>query len=393
VDWLRVIAIGLLIVYHAMLSFTWFAPFVAFVQVTPVLDGLGPAMGLLNVWRIPILFVISGMGVSFAARRRGWRHLMGERSLRLLVPLVFGTLALGPLTLWIAARHYGVPYHWGPTSAHLWFLGNIFVYALAFGWIATRVPRWAPEPGSSTRSPLATDHRAALLALPVAMVIEVLLVRPTEFAGYANTPHGWVLGAVCFLFGLQLARRPEVFFPSLGRLRWSTLALALGLYLVRMLEVGPVEAWWWPGLQAVESSAWIFAALGLAATYLNRPSRHLRYLNAAVYPVYIVHLPVQSTLAYGLARTDLPPAVGLPLLVLGVFAVSLLAYELLLRRSGILRPLFGLRIHTALPRWPNRRRAGPASRPPETHPGSDNTAGDADAREPLSTSRTSSPRR
>ena len=56
------IAIGLLIVFHAMLSFTWFAPFVAFVQVTPVLDGLGPGMGLLNVWRIPILFVISGMG-------------------------------------------------------------------------------------------------------------------------------------------------------------------------------------------------------------------------------------------------------------------------------------------------------------------------------------------
>lgn len=67
VDWLRVTAIGLLIVYLAMLSFTWFAPLVAFVQVTPVLDGLGPVMDLLNVWRIPTLFVISGTEVSFAA--------------------------------------------------------------------------------------------------------------------------------------------------------------------------------------------------------------------------------------------------------------------------------------------------------------------------------------
>ena len=343
VDGLRVIAIGLLIVYHAMISFTWFAPFLAFVQVTPVLEGLAPAMALLNVWRIPILFVISGMGVSFAARRRGWRQLLGERSRRLLVPLLFGTLTLGPLTLWIAARHYGVPYQWVPTSAHLWFLGNIFVYALAFGWIATRTPRRGTEPGSSARDPLLVAHPAALLALPAAMVIEVLLVRPEQFAGYANTPHGWALGAVCFLFGLLVARRPETFFPSLGRLRWPTLAMAFGLYLVRMLGLGPVEAWWWPSLQAVESSAWIYAALGLAATYLNRPSRQLSYLNQAVYPVYIIHLPVQSALAYGLAKTDLPPTLGLPVLVVGVFAVSLLAYELLLRRSGALRPLFGLR--------------------------------------------------
>ena len=343
VDWLRVVAIGLLIVYHAMISFMWFAPLVAFVQVTPVLDGLGPAMDLLNVWRIPILFVISGMGVSFAARRRGWRQLMAERSLRLLVPLLFGTLTLGPLTVWIAARHYGVPYQWVPTSAHLWFLGNILVYALAFGWIATRTPRRERDPGGHAprRSP---GHPAALLALPIAMTVEVLVVRPTQFAGYANTLHGWVLGAICFLFGLQLALRPEAFGPTLTRLRWLALSLALTLYVVRMLDLGPVGAWWWPGVQAVESSAWILAALGLARTYLARPSRPLRYLNSVAYPVYIVHLPVQSALAYGLARTDLAPSLGLPLLVVAVFGASFLLVEVLVRRCRVLRPLFGLRV-------------------------------------------------
>ena len=38
--------------------------------------------------------------------------------------------------------------------------------------------------------------------------------------------------------------------------------------------------------------------LGLGAVYLNKDSPQLTYYKTAVYPVYIVHLPVQMGLMY-----------------------------------------------------------------------------------------------
>jgi len=70
VDWLRVLALELLIVYHAVLSFQPWAQYIFFIQNKPSLGGLWILMGPINLWRIPLLFMVSGMGVRFAMERR-----------------------------------------------------------------------------------------------------------------------------------------------------------------------------------------------------------------------------------------------------------------------------------------------------------------------------------
>ena len=60
VDWLRVLALGLLIVYHVVLSFQPWAQYIFFIQNKQSLEGLWILMGLINIWRIPLLFVVSG---------------------------------------------------------------------------------------------------------------------------------------------------------------------------------------------------------------------------------------------------------------------------------------------------------------------------------------------
>ena len=70
IDWIRTIVLFLLIIYHAFASFMPFAPDIRF----PINDGFLVdywfLMELINIWRIPILFVISGMGVYFAIQNR-----------------------------------------------------------------------------------------------------------------------------------------------------------------------------------------------------------------------------------------------------------------------------------------------------------------------------------
>ena len=137
----------------------------------------------------------------------------------------------------------------------------------------------------------------------------------------------------------------DVFWPAVVRMRWMALAVASSLYLVRLLVFELQEDLQW--LTALESMSWMLAILGFGSLYLNKPSRSLAYFSKAVYPVYIVHLPVQFTIAYFLLPLALPAYVELALLLAGTFGVSLLLYEFALRRLKWIRPLFGMKLNQA----------------------------------------------
>ena len=89
IDWIRTIAIGLLIVYHSAIAFQPQEVNYAFPRNEKPLEILWIVMNAIIVWRIPILFLISGMGVRFAMVRRDWKALLKDRSVRILLPYLF----------------------------------------------------------------------------------------------------------------------------------------------------------------------------------------------------------------------------------------------------------------------------------------------------------------
>lgn len=93
----------------------------------------------------------------------------------------------------------------------------------------------------------------------------------------------------------------------------------------------------------VETCAWIFAALGFMGRFVRRPGKWLAYGTAAIFPVYILHYPVQNAVAILIG--DLwPSKAGLfVLMVVLEIGLCLLLYEAI-RRISVLRPLFGLRL-------------------------------------------------
>ena len=70
IDWIRVITIGLLLIYHTAIGFQPWGFFIGFITNNKFLQSLWTPMTMLNVWRIPILFYVSGMGLFLAVQNR-----------------------------------------------------------------------------------------------------------------------------------------------------------------------------------------------------------------------------------------------------------------------------------------------------------------------------------
>ena len=88
----------------------------------------------------------------------------------------------------------------------------------------------------------------------------------------------------------------------------------------------------------------MLAILGYGSLYLNKPSDKLDYFSRVVYPVYIIHMPVQYCISYYLLPLPLPAFLKLVLLVAGSFGFSLLIYEFVIRRLRWVQPLFGMKL-------------------------------------------------
>jgi surface polysaccharide O-acyltransferase-like enzyme len=340
VDWLRTIALGLLIVFHIILVFMPWSATTGYPYNGEDLNSLIPFVSMLTVWRIPLLFLISGMGVRFAMERRDWKALLKDRTLRIVLPFLFGTYLLGSaLSFAVPATGWDAEYI--PNFGHLWFLANIFLYVV---WLLGLMVYLKDNPGNAflkfLRRLLGKPWGIYVFALPV--MVEALLVNPEFFSIYIDNLHGWLIGLVCFFTGFLFISVQAEFWPAVTRVRWISLLLAGGLFGNRwfVFEFQEVLPW----LTGLESMCWMLALLGFGARFLNMPSRALTYLSGAVYPVYIVHLPIQFVLCYFVLPLSMSPWAKLGILLVGTFGVSLAMYEFVLKRIRWVRPFFGMKM-------------------------------------------------
>ena len=339
IDWLRVTTIGLLLIYHIAIIFQPWAMFLGFIRSNEAMPDLWKPMTVINVWRIPILFYVSGMGVYFAIRKRSWKQLILERSKRILLPFIFGIVAIVPIHILIFQYYYQLPLSFEPHQAHLWFLGNIFTYVLLLSPLFFYLKnnengRFRKMISQIMNNPLGP------MAVSVFFIGEVLIMKPQIFEMYALTWHGYFLGLLAFLFGFLFVYTGNTFWQTVLKYRWLYIGVAAVLYTIRF-TIFDLST---PGyLMAIESNSWILGIFGFGYRYLNRPSPMLRSLSAAAYPVYIIHMVA----LYAGAAIILPLHIPVFLKFTGIVAFTgifcYVVYEYVIRRIGFLRPLFGLK--------------------------------------------------
>lgn len=336
IDWLRVVSIGLLLIYHIALVFQ---PWGSFIQSERTSAAIWLPMSLFNVWRIPLLFLVSGMGVWFAMEKRNWKQLLLERTRRILLPLLFGSFCIVPIHTFILQKYYQQEVVYSPSLGHLWFLANIFSYVLF--WFAVLYPLKESSEGSFFRALRRLLNRPICLYLfMIPFILEAELFNPDHFCTYVSNAHGYWIGAVAFFSGFLFVAIGEPFWNAVVRIKTASLLVALVLFLVRwrIFELNPPHY-----LSSIESMNWIFAILGFGYTTLNRPSKVLSYLSQAAYPIYIIHMIFLFLGAFIFLPLDLSLGTHFILINLFTFVGCFATYELFIRRIGFLRPLFGLK--------------------------------------------------
>src|SRR5690606_17033857 len=142
------------------------------------------------------------------------------------------------------------------------------------------------------------------------------------------------------VFGFCDVLAGRSFWEMLLKWRWLFLIVAVAFFVVRLVHFQALAP---NHLLAVESHCWILSVFAFGHKYLNRPSRALRYLSQAAYPVYIVHMIV----LYLGSMLIFPLDIAIPLKFVLLLAFTLIGcfalYELAIRRVKVLRPLFGLK--------------------------------------------------
>ena len=339
IDWLRVIAIGLLLIYHVAIIFQPWALFIGFIKSDEALEVIWKPMTMLNVWRIPLLFFVSGMGLYFAMKKRNWKQLFLERGKRILLPFVFGVLAITPLHFLIFQKHYNIPLSYFPHMGHLWFLGNIFAYLLLLSPLFFYLKKNENGRFKKIISKV-MSYAFGPLTISVFFMVEVGLVKPQYFEMYAQNWHGFFNGILAFFFGFLFVYSGTAFWQTVSKWKWLYIGLATSLFLIRFTGFESISNIY---ITSIESVSWILGLFGIGYSYLNRPSALLSYLSAAVYPVYIIHMFVLYAGALFILPLDLHPMLEFIVITIVTFIVCFLIYEFILRRTNILRPLFGLK--------------------------------------------------
>jgi glucans biosynthesis protein C len=338
IDWLRVIAIGLLMVYHVAIVFQPWGLMVGFATNSVSWESLWIPMTLLNIWRIPLLFFISGMGVYFSFQNRTWQQLLKERTLRILIPYIFGALVIVPLYMFILQSYYDWEIKYTPNPAHLWFLGNIYSYVIltlpVLYWIKSTpsvfFKKWVEKIGNS---PL------FLVIVIACFIAEVALVKPPLFEMYAMTWHGYFLGLIAFVFGFLFAFLGLPFWNMLLKYRGIFLILAALLYGFRTMQITILDK----NIHfPLESCLWIFAIFAFGYKYLNRNNGVLAYLSKAAYPVYILHMIFMGLFSLLILPLNIGVELKFMCLLIGTIAGCLICYEFILRRFNILKSFFGI---------------------------------------------------
>jgi len=386
-DWLRIGAFGLLILYHIGMVFV---PWGFQLKTQHLLIWTEIPMFLTSPWRLTLLFVVSGYASrKLFAKSDGPVAFRKSRTTRLLWPLLFGMAVIVPPQTWVelTTQHgyaHGFAYfiahdyfRFGtldgivmPTWNHLWFVAYLWVYSAGLS-LALMIP------GAGRAQEMFDRLFAGWRALVIPALYFVLL-EAVLFSHHTEDSHDFFFDGVAhlryipaFLFGFGLAGSRAV-MAGLARHWKPAAALAVGSYatIAALLVIYPDFSFpthdvttLYRYARHLETWTAIAALIGIAEVYWNHDSRWRAMLAEATFPFYIIHQTMIVVVGYWLVKAGTSAGLQFPVLVVATVA-SCWAFYLGGREVNWLRPLIGLRRRSlstpaAAPRWMLSDRAQP----------------------------------
>ena len=365
-DWLRVIAILAIFVFHSTRAFdtddwTLKNP-TTYLTVTMWKE-------FAISWGMPLILMISGSSAFLALEKLHPGKYIKGLFLRLFVPLMVGmfthiafqvyleNLQRGKFSGSFFAFYphyfegmYGFGGNFAWMGLHLWYLELLFIVSLIclplFIWLKrTSIGRRVLQGMGDL---LANPAAVLLMALPA-----ILLILNLDEETWGNqTMGGWsVVIYPLFYIGGFVILSNERLQKYIIKMRWIYLGMGLILSSAHLfLEFQTVVPALFPLASKLVSVliclvvwSWLLAILGFGMKNLNFNTPFLKYANEAVLPFYILHQTVIIILGYFVVQWAIPDVLKFIFILTTSFLIIIVLYEYLVRRNNILRFLFGMK--------------------------------------------------
>ena len=370
IDWLRAGAMFFLVFYHTGRLFDLEPWHIKSLESSFAIHVFNRT---LDVWQMPLFFLLAGASVWFSLSKRSPREFAWERFLRLFVPLIFGSLIIvppqvyfervlygdfsGSFLAWYPNTFHGIyqegsadgNFHW----SHLWFLAYLFVFSiilLPLFWylrsedknsLISRITNFLARPG-------------AIFLPAVPLIIYNITLRPIYGYGHHSLISDWanfLFYITVFFCGFLIvadSRITQVVHKNRFTALFAAIVCTVIIYLLETDTIVLPQAIAGKGwiilltLYAIDSWLCLIAIMGIGRQLLNFTNRVLRYSADAVLPVYILHQTIIIALGFYVIQWDMPVVAKYFLVAIATLLSSVGIYEIV-RRTSVTRVLFGIK--------------------------------------------------
>lgn len=384
IDWLRVIAIGAIFLFHCAMPFNAVQDWD--IKDTQSNTGLMIIVAFVHQWSMPLFFFLAGASAWLALQHRTNQEFLIERIKRLIIPLVFGVLLLSPFQVYLENirrlqfhssylqyyfhffqppdQVFSNPDKWFNLrliyyyARHLWFLGFLFL----FSWISLPLFRRLQSMHDTVGFyrligwfPKKTGIWGFIL--PIALIQVTLRAGFPEYVNWADFGYWFTFFIYGYLFISRerlMQRMEQTWKPALisGLICFSGIIVLYAMGLAGEWEIHPQYSTAYLAYQVLRSIntwCWVVFFLGAAKSHWNRKNDLLEYSSSAVLPFYILHRFFIVVTGFYILQWRSGTSLKFTAIFIIALAVTLFSYEFMIRRISGLRFLFGMKPIKKLP--------------------------------------------
>jgi len=368
-DWLRVIAILVVFLYHSTRFFNlgdWHVKNVntyVWVEMWNV---------FISRWMMPLFFIISGASLFYSITRSGgWWRFYCAKFQRLMIPVLIGSVTHSVLQVYLErlthGRFAGSFFSFLPEAfngvylaigmqgnyafhgMHLWYLLFLFIYSLIcfhlFVWLKGKgrrildlIAAWLTIPGFTVVG----------FVIPL-VILELLIPRAVLAVGNG----GWgFLYYIWFLIAGFIIFSNDPLQQRIIDQRWITLWLGVGFTCLHLFQLfsssrlafpAGIADWVSALLSFFSAWSWLLTILGFGMRHLAFERPVLQPANEGVMPFYIMHQTILLGVGYFIMSWVIQDALKWLLVFSISFVVIISLYVLVVRKFELLRFLFGMK--------------------------------------------------
>jgi glucans biosynthesis protein C len=368
-DWLKVLIVYGILLFHVSLVFTTATWLVSNHARSTALSVFA---GFCFPWGIPAMFLISGADAWFGLRSNSPRQFLWKRVLRLLLPMLLGLIILSPYQRFVTSHNPPPPLGELPGFyvhffrsirfeadpewiskywLHLWFLGYLF----AISAVCLPLLAWLRRDGGMRfvdELVRLSEIRGGMLLAAAPLFLAQLILRPffpayQDWADIATYLFVFAMGAILisdrrFEAAIRRDVRSTVVVGVLAVIGLTVLFSYSNFNIAAISHLTIPEQTAFSLLWTLDVWAWNLAVLYLGIRWLNSTNPALEYAQESVLPFYVIHHPVVVTLASFIVTWQLGLWPKFAIIVVLAYAITIGIYDLGVRRWPLMRTLFGL---------------------------------------------------